>query len=119
MSLCSSPYSYFLDHNNSLSLNPEHCSKSLILLFEQYVASLLSFLFEDTNDEYEKAFFLNIAVSAILCLPCISCYFMWNLFSFLCVYGYTQRSNITTKQSTCPGFRARSWPIYLTFWFST
>lgn len=56
MSLCSPPYSHFLDHSNSLSLNPEHCSKSFILFFEQFVALLLPFLFEDTNDEYEKAF---------------------------------------------------------------
>ena len=128
MSLFSSPYSYFLDHSNSLT--PEQCSKSFILLSEQFVALLLSCLFEDSDDDYEKPFSLPqihmLAIQNHKCCtkPCsfssldLMCYFTWNLFSFLRNCGYTQRSNIMTKQSICSSCRARRWPIYLTFWFS-
>lgn len=63
----------FFRSQQLFALNPEHCSKTCILLFEQFVALLLPFISEDTNDEYETAFSLNIVVSAILFLLWISC----------------------------------------------
>lgn len=128
MRLFSSPYSCFLDHGNSLSLTLEQCSKSFILLFKQFAALLLPCLSEDSDDEYEKSFSLpQIHMLSLQnhksCSKCCSslgvmCYFTWNLFCLLCNCGYTQRSNIMTKQCICFSCRARSWPIYLTFWFS-
>lgn len=94
MSLCSSPYSHILNHSNSLSLNPEHCSKSFILLFKLFVALWLPFLFEDTNDEYEKVFSLSVAVSAIVFLPRISCVTLCGTFLAFFVSMVTHREVI-------------------------
>lgn len=103
------------------------CSKSLVLLFEQVVKLLLSYIFEVTRGEYKKSTFFPQTHSCTIqihkcCIKCYSfssldlmCYFMWNLPIFLCEYDYTQRSDkvVSSGQSVCCNCRPARWPVYM------